>query len=123
MRIDNIRFKTLEQIENLPIYTFDGVFQEKKDIIAPNFVFEGYTSLPSVAEMAIFKIRGNYLIPVKHDVPTFYGGFNDVTKNKGIFDISLMDLPPNESYVTIMKVNLTGAPKNDYLRSPIWIRR
>ena len=121
MRINNIRFKFLEEIQDLPIDTFDGAF-DAEEVTASNFSFEK-DEAPSMIELAIFKIRGNHLIPVKNDVPTFFDCSGYATSGSAIFDISLMDLPVNDSYVTIMKIGASGVPLRDYVKSITWVKK
>ncbi|MED3946581.1 hypothetical protein [Priestia aryabhattai] len=120
MRVNNISLKNLSDIENLPISTFGGTFATTS-VTATNFYWETY--IDHVTELAIFKVRENYLVPVKHDIPTIFSTPGYATTGTGIFEMSLMDLPINDSYVTIMKVSATGIPKNDYVKSVTWVKK
>lgn len=121
MRINNIRFKFLDEIQDLPIDTFYGAF-ETEEVTASSFSFEKDES-PSMIELAIFKIRGNHLIPVKNDVPTFFDCSGYATSGLAIFDVSLMDLPVGDSYVSIMKIGASGIPSKDYVKSVTWVKK
>lgn len=123
MRVDSINFKTLSEIEELSIDSFGGAF-DTKEVTAHNFVYERENSCYAT-ELAIFKIHGEYLVPVKNDVPTIYGsGF--CGQGLAIFDIGLVDLIPNESYVTVLKTLNYDIPENpieQYVKSVIWVKK